>query len=138
MPAAAASWPTLSLVVSTPRTLGPCRAGRSSSRPPSRSEWRRFAGDGDARRCGDRECALAVQVVDEARRLMLRTVIGGAVPGEVRRVGGAERVRDVVVELAPLRHPASAAGEAAAPVAGADEPVECGAGAVPVRRPRWA
>src|SRR4051812_50091133 len=70
-------------------------------RVPVREGWRP-AGDGDAGGCGDREGAVGVHVMDEAGCLVLGAVVSGAVAGEVGRVGGAERVRDVVVELAAL------------------------------------
>src|SRR5438309_114397 len=53
MPAAVASCPTLSLVVSTARTLGPCRAERSSPLPSAPQK----AGGSVAAGCGQRQRA---------------------------------------------------------------------------------
>jgi hypothetical protein len=59
---------------------------------------------------------------------VLGTVVAGAVPDEVGRARGPGGVGLVVVELAPAGDRAAAAGEAAASVAGAHEPVQGVAG----------
>src|SRR3954469_11531085 len=69
--------------------------------------------------------------------LVAEAVVVAAQAAQAVGAGGAGRAGGVVVEVAALRAGA-AAGKAAAPVAGADEPVECRGGAVAGGGGRWA
>src|SRR5689334_1775521 len=110
---------------------------RESATPAgAASEWWWVGGGGQPGGCGDHERAVGCEVVGAADGLVFAAVVGGAEAGHVARRGAPLGIAPVVVQLAGAGHAVAAAGLAAAPVAGAQEPVQLRARpvAVAVRR----
>ena len=82
----------------------------------------RSADPGDAGRRGDQEVAVGVEAEEPAGGVGLQAVVAAAQAAEVVAVGRPTLgVRDDVVQIGPAG-PAAAAGMAAAPVAGGQQP----------------